>query len=447
MTKREVARIREQVIEEKREVTAEIRDVTKEGRKLWIRLNLTPRFDHQGQVMGILGIGEDITQRKRLERDFIQAQKMEAIGTLAGGIAHDFNNLLMGIQGRTALMRMDMDDSHPHFESAKAIEEYTRSAASLTRQLLGFARKGRGEVAVADINEIIRHGLELFGRTRKEIRINADYQQGVWPVEVDRNQIEQAFLNLYVNAWQAMPNGGTLFVKTENVTGYENENRSPGGRYGKYVRISVTDTGAGMDEETQERIFEPFFTTKEMGRGTGLGLASAYGIVKSHDGIIEVTSRSAVGPTFVISLPASEKEIAQERASSGEILKGTETILLVDDEQIILEVTKPMLEKLGYSVLTAGSGRKALELYREKRDHIGLVVLDLVMPELRGKETFVLLRNLDPNAKVLLYSGFSVNGVAADMLKQGCDGFIQKPFDMKLLSHKVREILDKERTA
>jgi PAS domain S-box-containing protein len=443
-TKRQADQIRDRLIREKKEITAELREVTKDGRKLWFRVNLTPRFDPEGRVVGILGIGEDITQRKRLERDFAQAQKMEAIGTLAGGIAHDFNNLLMGIQGRTALMLMEMDPSHPHFESTRAIEDYTRSASSLTRQLLGFARKGKGEVEAADINEILKRGLDLFGRTRKEIRIQGEYQQGVWPVEVDRNQIEQVLLNLYVNAWQAMPNGGTLSVKTENVTAYEEGDGSLTGRSGRYVRISVTDTGAGMDEETQERIFEPFFTTKEMGRGTGLGLASAYGIVKGHEGTIEVTSRKGEGTTFVICLPASEKEVLQHEASSGEILKGAETVLLVDDEPMILEVTQPMLETLGYQVLTARSGRKALEIYREKGDQIGMVVLDLVMPDMNGKETFVLLKNLDPQIKVLLSSGYSIDGQAEEMLKQGCDGFIQKPFDMKVLSHKVREILDRK---
>ncbi|MEW6664623.1 MAG: PAS domain S-box protein [Thermodesulfobacteriota bacterium] len=443
-TRQEVARIRDRLMREKKEVTSELREVTKDGRKLWIRVNLTPRFDPQGQVVGILGIGEDITRRKSLERDFIHAQKMEAIGTLAGGIAHDFNNLLMGIQGRTSLMLMDMNPSHPHFEPMRAIEEYAWSAAGLTRQLLAFARKGKGEVEVADINEIIRRSLELFGRTRKEIRIHGEYQQGVWPLEVDRSQIEQVLMNLFVNAWQAMPAGGTLSVKTENVMVHEDGMRSLTGKPGKYVRISVTDTGAGMDEETQERIFEPFFTTKEMGRGTGLGLASAYGIVKGHDGAIEVTSRRGEGTTFVIYLPASEKETVQEKAPSGEILKGGETILLVDDEEMILEVAKPMLEKLGYKVLTAHSGRRALEIYRENRDRIDMVVLDMVMPDLSGRETFVLLRNLDPSAKVLLSSGYSIDGQAGEMLKQGCDGFIQKPFDMKTLSYKVREILDKK---
>jgi CheY-like chemotaxis protein len=241
-----------------------------------------------------------------------------------------------------------------------------------------------------------------------------------------------------------MPNGGTLSVKTENVTAYEDGIGSLTGRSGRYVRISVTDTGSGMDEETQERIFEPFFTTKEMGRGTGLGLASAYGIVKSHDGTIEVTSRRGEGTTFIICLPASDKEVLQDRGLVGEILEGEETILLVDDEPMILEVTQPMLERLGYRVLTARSGRSALEIYRENRDAIGIVVLDLVMPDLNGKETFVLLKNMDPQVKVLLSSGYSINGQAEEMLKEGCDGFIQKPFDLSLLSHKLREILDQK---
>ncbi|MBN1105019.1 MAG: PAS domain S-box protein [Deltaproteobacteria bacterium] len=440
-TRKEVDRIREIVIKERKEAKAEIRETTRDGRELWFRLNLTPRFDEKGRVVGILGIGEDATQRKMLERDFVQAQKMEAVGTLAGGIAHDFNNLLMGIKGRTTLMLMETDPAHPHFESLNVIEECTRRAADLTSQLLGFARGSKFQLRAADLNEITRRSLDLFARTKKEVTTRADYQDGIWPVEVDANQIEQVLLNLYVNAWQAMPNGGILTVRTENVTIYENLVRSLGARAGRYVRVSVTDTGVGMDEETRDRVFEPFFTTKELGKGTGLGLASAYGIVKGHGGVIEVTSRKGEGTSFVIYLPASDKEIVGVEECPGELVGGAETVLVVDDEAVVLDTAKTMIEKLGYKVLTANGGRRALEIYRQHRTRIDLVVLDLIMPGLNGEETFVLLKNMDPGVRVLLSSGYSVDGRATDLLERGCGGFIQKPFSMKELSDKLREVL------
>src|SRR4030042_5775078 len=206
---------------------------------------------------------------------------MEAIGTLAGGVAHDFNNLLMGIYGRASLMMIGIDPSHPHFEHLKGIEEYVKSASSLTKQLLGFARGGKDEPTPADINNLLIKSSEMFGRTRKEIAIHRKFQDGIWTVDVDRGQVEQMLINLYLNAWQAMPTGGDLYIESENLFAGENKDDRYPVRPGRYVRISVRDTGAGMDKATQERIFDPFFTTEEMGRGTGLGLASAYGIVKN----------------------------------------------------------------------------------------------------------------------------------------------------------------------
>jgi signal transduction histidine kinase len=225
---------------------------------------------------------------------------MESLGTLAGGIAHDFNNLLMGIQGRTSLMVMDKDYSHPDFEHLKGIEDYVKSAADLTRQLLGFARGGKYEVKPTDINEMIKKSSSMFGRTKKEIKIHEKYQKDVWTVEVDQGQIEQVLMNLYVNAWQAMPGGGELYIETENVTLNEDYVKPYQVEQGNYVKISITDTGVGMDEATRQRIFEPFFTTKEMGRGTGLGLASVYGIIKNHGGFINVYSEKGEGTTFNI---------------------------------------------------------------------------------------------------------------------------------------------------
>lgn len=393
-----------------------------------------------------LVIYEDITEQKRLEAQLIQAQKMEAIGTMAGGIAHDFNNLLMGVQGRASLMRMDMDPAHPHVEHLRGIEEYVRSATHLTRQLLGFARGGKYEVKPTDMNTLVDRSAELFGRTRKEISLHRKFEEGLWVVDVDRRQMEQVLLNLFVNAWQAMPAGGDIFLQMQNVVLNEDYTQPHGAGSGRYVKISVTDTGVGMDEATRHRLFDPFFTTKGMGRGTGLGLASAYGIVKNHEGIITAYSEKGHGSTFNIYLPASSAdEAAEERDPTEEIVMGQGTILLVDDEDVVLEVGKPLLETLGYEVLVARSGKEGIQLYRENQDRIRGVVLDMIMPQMSGGETFEQLRAINPRVKVLLSSGYSINGQAREILNRGCNGFIQKPFHLQELSRKLQESLGSER--
>ncbi|MCX5828042.1 MAG: PAS domain S-box protein [Deltaproteobacteria bacterium] len=391
----------------------------------------------------------DITDRKRaeeekakLEAKLQQAQKMEAIGTLAGGIAHDFNNLLMGIQGHVSLSLMNIYPSHPNYDRLKRIEEQVQSGADLTRQLLGFARGGRYEVKPSDVNDILEQTLSMFGRTKKEISIHRKYGKDLLNAEVDRGQMEQVFMNLYVNAWQAMPGGGEIYLETGNVF-FDNDHGMPYTiKPGRYVKVSVTDTGIGMDEKTKERIFDPFFTTKKMGRGTGLGLATVYGIIKGHEGMIDVISEPDRGTTFSIYLPATEKTIVRKKTDSAEILTGTETILLVDDEKMGLEVTAELLESMGYRVYEVGSGQEAITVYMEKRNEIDLVILDMIMPGISGGETFDRLRGINPAIRVLLSSGYSLEGQAQQILDRGCKGFLQKPFHPEKLSSKVREMLD-----
>ncbi len=405
--------------------------------------------DDEGNPVKVLGVIQDVTDKKVKEQEHIkllaqlqQAQKMEAIGTLAGGIAHDFNNLLMAIQGRASIMLMNKDSSHPDIRHLKGIEDDIESAADLTRQLLGFARGGKYEVRPTDLNEVIKKQNRMFGRTKKEISIRGKYEKDLWSVEVDRGQFEQVLLNLYVNAWQAMPGGGDLYLKTENVTINRTDVKPFSIEPGRYVKISVTDTGVGMDKKTREKIFEPFFTTKEMGRGTGLGLASAYGIIKNHGGFINVYSEKGHGATFNIYLPASEKEVIEEKKPAGETVSGTETVLFVDDEDMIIELAEELFEGLGYKVLTAGSGREAIETYEKNKERIDMVLLDMVMPDMGGDETYDKLKKINPDIKVLLASGYSMNGQATEIMDRGCSGFIQKPFKMRELSQKLREILD-----
>ena len=317
----------------------------KDGTSLVIEMKGV-EFEYRGQKHA-LGVFRDITQRKSLEKQLVQAQKMEAIGTLAGGIAHDFNNLLMAIQGHVSLLQLNIDSEHPYRRHFDGIEEMVRRGASLTHQFLAFARGGKYEVTPTDLNELIGKSADLFGRTKKEISFHESYQKEVWVTDIDRGQIEQVLMNIFVNAWQAMPNGGDIYIQTENTVLFDSDTTPYGVHPGNYVKVTVTDTGIGMDEETRQRVFEPFFTTKKMGKGTGLGLASAYGIIKNHEGFISVYSEPGVGTTFAVFLPASSKEIPREKQALQQIVRGVGRIILVDDEEMVIEVGEGMLTNLG----------------------------------------------------------------------------------------------------
>jgi PAS domain S-box-containing protein len=384
-------------------------------------------------------------EKSRMEKQLLHAQKMEAIGTLASGVAHDFNNLLMGVQGNASLVLADLEKNHPHHERLSNIEQYVRKGAELTKQLLGFAKGGKHEMRATNLNELINRSAMLFIRTKKEITLHANYQEDLWPVQIDQGQIEQALLNMYINAWQSMPRGGTLAVSTRNVMMDENTGCSLNLPLGRYVKFSIVDTGIGMDKGTQERIFEPFFSTKKMGRGTGLGLASVYGIIKNHGGAIEVESQLGEGTRFSIYLPASETQVRQSEDSPPEMVKGSGTILLVDDEEMIIQVGGEILERIGYRVLSANSGEKAVELFKSFTEPIDLVILDMIMPEMSGAEVFYRLREIDPHAKVLLSSGYSMEEQARELLKKGCMGFIQKPYSMSDLARKVKGAIEQGR--
>ena len=381
-------------------------------------------------------------EKKNLEAQLIHAQKMEAIGTLAGGIAHDFNNILMGIQGYLSLMRLNPETESPYEKYIQGIEENVMSAANLTEQLLGFARKGKYTPRTTSINEVIEKSTRMFTRTRKEITVHKRLQKDLWKVEVDQGQIEQVLINLYLNAWHAMPDGGELYIQTERVGLSDDYCKPYEVKGGRYVKISVTDSGIGMDKETLERIFEPFFTTKEIGKGTGLGLASAYGIIKNHNGIIRAYSEKGHGATFVIYLPASETKELEASPHESMLVRGSEHVLLVDDEEGPILVEELMLKELGYTVLTAKSGKEAIDLYKSDSSTIDLVALDMIMPEKSGRATYEELKTINPHIKVLLVSGYSLNKQVEELIAQGCSGFIQKPFDILELSQKLRQILD-----
>jgi two-component system, cell cycle sensor histidine kinase and response regulator CckA len=414
----------------------------KDGYEVWGEINAVV-ISWQGKP-ALQCFIRDITQRKKMESQLNQAQKMESIGILAGGIAHDFNNLLMAIQGRLSLMMFEMANAGGLSHYQKKIEEVEKDvvrAADLTAKLLGFARKGKIEVHPTDVNNLVTNQTQMFGRTRKEIVIHEDLSKDQLVAEMDHRQIEQVLLNIYINAAQAMPNGGDLYIRTESISLSEKETMQYGELPGVYVKISATDTGVGMDEKVQARIFEPFFTTKEMGHGTGLGLASAFGIIKNHHGFITFHSEKNKGSTFNIYLPASRKSPMKEILSADEIVMGGGTILLVDDEEIVAEVGSELLRILGYKVKVARSGFEALEIYQTNQKEIDLIILDMIMPGMSGDGIFDRLKQINPKAKVLLSSGYSIDGQASAIMTRGCDGFIQKPYSLSVLSRKINDIL------
>ncbi len=421
----------------------EFRGKRKDGQAVYLEVHAAPTMDRGDPA--VLGLLLDKTDQKKLGTQLIRSERIKAIGTLAGGIAHDFNNLLMGIQGHTSLLLHRLNQADPIYGKLKGIEDLVKSASDLTRKLLGFASGAKYEVRTLDINAIMGRTSEMFGRTRKEIVIKSHYEGHLAAVDADDGQIEQMLLNLYLNASQAMPGGGTLSLTTKNVVLDTKFVRPYSLKPGRYVKISVEDTGEGMDEKTKERIFEPFFTTKKGGRGSGLGLASVYNIVKVHGGLITVHSEKGRGTVFCIYLPASKKtaeHVSDASPGAMPVQKGGETILLVDDEEAVTSVSKDMLEVLGYSVLIARSGQEAIDIYEKRHDAIDLVVLDVVMPDMGGEETLARLRCIKPSVVVTLSSGYSLDRQVTKIMQQGCKSFIQKPFTIGVLSQKLREALD-----
>lgn len=411
-------------------------------------LSISLITDKEGKPSGFRGLIRNIAERiraeeerKKMEAQLQQVKKMEAIGTLAGGIAHDFNNLLMSILGKASVMLYKIEKDHPFYENLKSIEQLIGSGAGITRQLLGFARGGKFEVRPLNLNSLIENAINMFTPTKKEIKIHKKLQTNIWTVEADPTQIDQVLLNLFVNASQAMPKGGEIFIETENTPLDETFVKSHLVEPGKFVKISVTDTGTGMDDQTLKRIFDPFFTTREKNRGTGLGLASAYGIIKNHKGVINVYSEIGIGTTFNIYLPASDKTIAEEITLPDQIKKGTGTIMLIEDEERIIEAAGEILSLLGYTVIKAKSGKEAIETFKKKSKTIDLVILDMILPEMNGCEIYDHLKTIHPEVKVLLSTGYSINGMATEIMNKGCNAFIQKPFTIEKLSQKIHEVL------
>ena len=424
--------------------------ITKTGDEKVLDLSAALILDPSGTIAGFRGVARDITakivaqkEKEKLQGQLNHAQRMEAVGTLAGGIAHDFNNLLMGIMGNVSLLASKLKTASPLSAYLQAIEQCVESGAALTRQLLGYARGGKYQVAPVNLNETVQRTADMFGRTKKEIQIHARYQEEVWTVEADQGQIDQVLVNLYVNAWQAMTDDTTLSLSTENVILNEGYTASFGVKPGPYVSVRVQDRGNGIEPETMKRIFEPFFTTKKMGRGTGLGLASAFGIIKNHGGIIDVESQVSQGTIFTIYLPAISRTSEKTTVAAPDLpLNGSGTLLVVDDEPYILIALKGILQNLGYHVITANSGHQAIALFESEMDRIDGVLLDMIMPDLNGRQVLARLKKIHPGIKVLLSSGYSLDGLGEDNKEEAGDGFIQKPYLIEQLAAALEELLN-----
>jgi two-component system cell cycle sensor histidine kinase/response regulator CckA len=424
-------------------------NLTKSGEIITCEWNNSPLHDNDGNIIGAISLGLDITERIRVEEEktkletqLQRAQRLESIGTLASGFAHNFNNLLMGIMANISIMLLEIDSDHQHYKYLKNIEKQIINGSKLSGQLTGYARVGKYEVKPIDLNKLIEAISNTFKIAKKDVRIYQYLTENLYKIEADIGQIEQAIFNLFVNAADAMPEGGELFIETMNVTNQDIIDKPYHPKPGSYVLLTIKDTGIGMDEMTRERIYEPFFTTKSFAKGAGLGLSSTYGIIKGHGGYIDVDSEKGHGATFRLYLPATNKGVKKNKRVPDKIVKGKETILFVDDERTVIEGCGGMLNKMGYNVSIARSGKEALEIYKRNSDKIDMVILDMIMPEMSGGETYDRLKEMAPDIKVLLASGHSIKGHATEILKRGCKGFIQKPFNMEALSIKIREILD-----
>ncbi len=388
----------------------------------------------------------DVTETKKLEEQLIQSQKMESIGQLASGVAHDFNNLLGSIYGVIGILRDRFSQTDPKLRKyVDILDSTSQRAAELTSQLLTFSRQHEANIKPERLNDIVHDAIRILIRSiGKNIKVESVLDPMLYPIEADAGQIESALINLCINARDAMPSGGTLRIETSNTefTAQKTIN-IPDARPGKYVCMSVSDTGIGMTKDIQKKIFEPFFTTKPIGKGTGLGLSIVYGIVKNHGGLINVYSEQGHGSTFRLYFPASEKEPIDEVATGPpELPRGDETVLIIDDETTLLDLTKEILEGLGYKVITAEGARAGIDIFRNRHLEIDLVILDMLMPDMTGTEVYPILKSIRRWCPVLIATGLSVGERVDGMIAMGVNGVVSKPYSVNDLANHVRKAID-----
>jgi two-component system, cell cycle sensor histidine kinase and response regulator CckA len=422
----------------------------KDGQTLIIEFTAALILGRQGEPLGFRGVLRDVSaqvkaaeKERRLQSQLQQVQKMEALGTLAGGLAHGFNNVLMAIQGNLSLISMYLASDHPMQKYLHRINRATDKGSRLAREILSFAKVGKYVVMDTNLNRILKSTSRMFQRSNARLRIIENYEADLWPTQVDRVQIGQVLLGLYMHAAEAMPGGGDIYLQSENIHLDESYTMPFGIRPGRYVKISVTDSGIGLSKEAKRRIFEPFFSAYRPLRYEALGLATTYGIIKSHAGLINVYSEKNHGTTFNLYLPATRKEISENEPTL-EIREGTETILLVDDNPTASQAARDILESRGYRIMMAGSGAEALDIYDKYCNKIHLVIMDVILQDPNSDEICRRLKDIGPTVPVLLTSGYNINKQIAALLDQGCVGFVQKPFQTQTLCNKVRLALDQE---
>ncbi|MDO8446358.1 MAG: ATP-binding protein [Deltaproteobacteria bacterium] len=425
----------------------EHRIIHRDGSIRWVRNIPVPKYDEHGRLIAYDGLVSDITERRKLEEQLRHSQKMEVVGTLAGGIAHDFNNILTAMMGYANLLQMEIKSDEPASHHAGQILVMAEKAANLTQGLLAFSRKQIINPKPTDVDGVIKRVEKILRRLiGEDIELKVILAGKRLAVMVDSGQIEQVLMNLCVNARDAMPDGGSLTIETEIMELDSEYIKKHGyGELGHYLLVSVTDTGTGIDEKTKERVFEPFFTTKELGKGTGLGLSTAYGIIKQHNGYINVSSELGKGARFDIYLPVVKSPLVEEKKYAGQVLPlgGEEIILYAEDELFLREVTKEVFEEFGYKVIVAVDGEDAIDKFMKHRDDIDLLLLDAIMPKKNGKEVYMEIRKVRPDIKAIFLSGYSTDVIQNKGIHEEGLTLISKPISPTILVKKIREVLDK----
>lgn len=426
----------------------EHRIIHKDGSVRWIRNTPVPQYDAEGNLTTYDGLITDITERKYLEEQLIQSQKMESLGVLAGGIAHDFNNILGIILGYSKLLESKTIDDKKFAECISAINQTVRRGATLVGQILTYARKTETNFEPVNIEEIIHELISLLTQTfPKTISFDERIEKDIPMILADRTQLHQAFLNLLVNARDALPSGGNIMIGVNKISMEAMRSRFPSANKQWYICISISDTGEGIDELNIKKIFDPFFTTKPIGKGTGMGLPVAHSIIDSHGGFIDVESKVGKGTTFKIYLPVPDIALVNKKSikETEKIFNigGTETILVVEDEAFLLDMLRVMLESKGYKTHVAFDGTSAIEIYKRYKDEISLVLTDMGLPGMTGLDEFKQLKEINSNVKVVFASGFVESSIKAELYKAGAKGFIQKPYDISDVLRTIREVLDK----
>ena len=426
----------------------EVQMVRKDGAPLRIIENVVGKFDNSGKLVELTGYLFDDTRRQLLEQQLIQAQKLESLGTLASGIAHDFNNILGIIIGHSTLIQRMQLEPEKVVDSITTITNAAQRGAALVRQLLTFARKSDVILQRISINDLIKELVSLTKETfPKTVSVSTILTEKLPTILADSTQIHQVFLNLCVNARDAMPKGGTLSISTRLITGEAVLKKFPKAKAREYVLIEVSDTGTGMDEATRNRIFEPFFTTKDPGKGTGLGLAVAFGIIHIHHGFIDVSSQPGQGTMFSLYFPVNLEELEPfeiKKEMFDDTRGGTDTILLVEDEEMLRSLAKMVLKGKGYNVITANDGEEAVRMFMLRQNEIALVLTDMGLPKLNGYDVLKQIKHINPRIKFIVASGYVEPTEKSEILKSGASDFIQKPYVPNEMLRKIRQVLDEK---